>query len=162
MIALMAQISIGWSLVVASLALLIAAHVFGTFVGTRLRDTSEELQRWKARPGSFDFDYPVAAVPPVSVADLCLPAPTLAGYERIGRWRNWFIAGGTLLGALLGGFAFHAVAGEELTFPGLALGLVSCGVLGSWASLLVVNFYAIARHTLKQANQDLARDRVRR
>src|SRR5688572_12602572 len=45
-----------WPLVIGCVALLIAAHVFGAFLGARLRDTSADVRRWKARPGSRDPD----------------------------------------------------------------------------------------------------------
>jgi hypothetical protein len=162
LIALVTRMGGVWPIIAASVSLLVAAHVLGTFVGTRLRDTSAEVTRWKARPGSLDPDYPVATVPPVSLADLALAAPPLASYERIGRWRNWFIAAGTMAGAGIGAVAINGAAGEDLTWPGLGLGAVSCAVIGTWISLLGVNFYAIARHTLQQANCDLAQDQAGR
>jgi hypothetical protein len=151
-----------WPLVIGCVALLAAAHVFGTFLGTRLRDTSADVQRWKARPGTSDPDYPVAPTQPVQVADLHLPSPSLASYEKLGSWRHWLIAAGTVAGAVLGLFALNAAAGDDVTWPGLGLGAVSCGVIGAWVSLLGTNFYAIARHTLRQATHELARDQSRR
>jgi hypothetical protein len=149
-------------LVLGCIVLLIAAHVFGTFLGTRLRDTSAEVQRWKARPGSRDPDYPVAPRQPVRVAELQLSQPSLAGFERIGLRRHWHVAAGAAAGFFLGLFALNAAAGEDVTWPGLTLGAVSCGVIGSWVSLLSTNFYAIAKHTLRQASEELARDQSHR
>jgi hypothetical protein len=155
LIAAMATLGGVWPWVIGSLAALVAAHVFGTFLGTRLRDTSAEVTQWKARPGSPDRDEPVALPQPVSVADLNLPATTsLASYEKIGRWRNWLVAAGTVLGFATGGVGIHRALGEDVTWPGLALGAVSCGVIGAWAALLGVNFYTIARHVIREANRE--------
>jgi hypothetical protein len=73
-----------WPLVIGCVALLAAAHVFGTFLGTRLRDTSADVQRWKARPGTSDPDYPVAPTQPVQVADLHLPSPAMRSWVHGG------------------------------------------------------------------------------
>jgi hypothetical protein len=150
--ALMATMGGAWPIVVGSVVALIAAHVFGTAVGTRLRDTSREVQQWKARPGSPDPDEPVALPQPVRVNELRLPATTpLASFERIGRWRRCCIAVGAAAGAFLGLGGILIADGDKVTWPGLALGAVSCGVIGGWMALLGANFYTIARHTLRQA-----------
>jgi hypothetical protein len=155
LIAAMATLGGVWPWVIGSLAALVAAHVFGTFLGTRLRDTSAEVRHWKARPGSPDRDEPVALPQPVSVAALHLPATTsLASYEKIGRWRNWLVAAGTVIGFAVGGAGIHRAVGDDATWPGLALGAVSCGVIGAWAALLSVNFYTIARHVIREATRD--------
>jgi hypothetical protein len=155
LIALMATLDGVWPWLIGSITALVAAHVLGTFLGTRLRDTSAEVQRWKRRPGSPDTDEPVALPQPVSVADLNLSANIpLASYEKIGRWRNWLVAAGTIAGLILGGVGIHRAVGDEVTMPGLALGAVSCGVIGAWAALLGVNFYTIARHVLREASRE--------
>ena len=46
LIALVARMGGVWPIIAASVSLLVAAHVLGTFVGTRLRDTSAEVTRW--------------------------------------------------------------------------------------------------------------------
>src|SRR5690349_8911063 len=53
------------AIVLASVVALIVAHVFGTFLGNRLRDTSDDVVRWKARPGSEDADRPISLPQPV-------------------------------------------------------------------------------------------------
>lgn len=153
--ALMATMGGAWPIVIASLVALIAAHVFGTALGTRLRDTSGEVQQWKSRPGSPDADRPVALPQPVRVNELQLPATTpLASFEKLGRWRRQSIVIGASVGASLGIAGILLAAGNEVTWPGLALGAASCGVLGGWGALLAVNFYTIARHTLRQATRE--------
>jgi hypothetical protein len=160
--ALVARMGGAWPVVISAVALLVVAHVFSTFLGTRLRDTSQNVQRWKARPGAADPDYPVISREPTRIADLGMKAPPLAGYEKIGRWRNWCVGVGAAVGGLLGIVGLYAAAGDDVTAAGLGLGAVSCGVIGCWVSLLGSNFYSIARHTLRQASNDLARDHSRR
>ncbi len=145
-------------MMLGSFVALVAAHLFGTFLGTRLRDSSAEVQQWKARPGTSDRDDPVALPQPVQVAELRLPAPTLASFEKIGRWRHWCVGAGTAMGFVFGGACISRAAGDDVTWPGLALGALSCGVIGAWVALLGVNFYAIARHTLRQASRDSLRE----
>jgi hypothetical protein len=155
MFALMATMGGAWPIVISSLAALIAAHLFGTALGTRLRDTSSEVQQWKSRPGSPDADEPVAPPQPVRVNELRLPVTTpLASFEKVGRWRRCCIAAGAAAGACLG-LAGILIAGQgDVTLPGLALGAASCSILGGWTALLAVNFYSIARHTLRQATSE--------
>jgi hypothetical protein len=160
--ALLARMGGVWPYVTVSVLLLVAAHVFSTFLGTRLRDTSREVQLWKGRPGTADPDEPVAPRQPVCLADLDLRAPPLASHEKIGRWRRCSVAAGAIGGAVLGMAGIYAAAGDDVTGPGLALGAVSCGVIGSWASLLGVNFYSIVRHALRQASSGLDQDHSRR
>lgn len=155
--ALMTSLDAVWAIAVGTVTALVAAHVFGTLLGTRLRDTSAEVQRWKGRPGSPDKDQPVALPQPVRVAELRLPPTTvLARHQQVGK-RLWFVAAGAAVGLVGGGAAVALAAAGEATWPGLAMGAVSCGVLGGWAALLGSNFYSIARQTLRQANES-ARD----
>ncbi|HEX6962487.1 MAG TPA: hypothetical protein VF175_11510 [Lacipirellula sp.] len=160
--ALLAQIEGAGSIVIGSLALLVAAHVFGTFLGTRLRDTSQDVQRWKARPGSSDPDRPVGADEPIRTADVELPLVALASYEKLSRWRRLPLALGAAVGAVLGVVGISMAAGNDVTWPGLAMGAVSCGIMGSWGFLLGTNFYAMTRQILRQASSELARDQSRR
>lgn len=152
--ALMASLSGVWAIVVGSAAALVAAHVFGTLLGTRLRDTSADVRQWKARAGSPDPDHPVAPPQPVSLAELDLPTRTLlARHDPLGKRRIWCMAAGTVVGLVGGGAAMAAAVGGDATWAGLAMGAVSCGVIGAWAALLGVNFTLFARQTLRQATE---------
>jgi hypothetical protein len=46
------------------------------------------------------------------------------------------------------------MAGPAVTWPGLAFGAVSCGIMGAWIALLVSNFWVIARQALRHASRD--------
>lgn len=152
---LLARLEVAGALVLASIVALVAAHVLGTFLGTRLRDTSNEVVRWKARPSSADADNPVALPQPVTLANLRLPAATsLAGRNVSSRRSNWALAVGAAGGFAFGAWAINELAGPTVTWSGLALGAVSCGVMGAWGVLLIASFWAIARQALRSASRD--------
>jgi hypothetical protein len=152
---LFARLEVAGALVLASIVALVAAHVLGTFLGTRLRDTSEDVVRWKGRSGSNDADNPVALPQPVTLANLRLPAATsLAGRNVNSRRNNWALAVGAAGGFAFGAWAINELAGPSVTWPGLALGAVSCGVMGAWGVLLIASFWAIARQALRNASRD--------
>jgi hypothetical protein len=161
LVALLAHLGGVWPILLGAAIALVSAHVLGTFVGTRLRDTSSEVQRWKGRPGSADRDEPVAPPQPVRVADLALPAPSLASHEDLGQWRHWCVAVGAIGGLFLGGAGIYTAAGDDVTAPGIAMGSLSGGVIGAWMTLLGTNFCAIVRQTLRQAGRELGRDQLR-
>jgi hypothetical protein len=153
--AALAQVGSVWPIVIGCAVALVVAHVFGTFLGTRLRDTSAEVQQWKRRPGSPDRDEPVALPQPVRFAEIRLPAATpLASYGQIHRWCPWCTVGGAIVGFLLGAIAIYVVGGDQVTWLGLAMGAVSCGVIGAWAALLGTNFWTISRHAFRQAAKE--------
>jgi hypothetical protein len=153
--ALFASVEGEGAILLASIVALIVAHVFGTFLGTRLRDTSGEVVRWKARLGSVDADTPVALPQPVTLANLRLPeATSLAGRSINSRRNYWSLTLGAVGGFAFGAWGIHELAGPTVTWPGLALGAVSCGVMGAWIALLVSNFWAIARQALRHASRD--------
>jgi len=47
-----------WPLAIGATSALIAAHIFGTLVGTRLRDMSQEVVQWRAANPALDDDSP--------------------------------------------------------------------------------------------------------
>lgn len=143
------------TILLASIVALIVAHVFGTFLGTRLRDTSGEVVRWKARAGSNDADTPVALPQPVALAEVQLPETTsLAGRSNDSRRSRWAVGLGALIGFGFGAWGIHELASPAVTWPGLTFGAVSCGVLGAWTALLVSNFWVIARQALRHASRN--------
>lgn len=153
--ALFASLEGEGAILLASIVALIVAHVLGTFLGTRLRDTSDDVVRWKSRPGSEDADNPVSLPQPVSLAEVRLPQTTsLAGRSDASHRSRWAFGLGALAGFGVGGWGIHTLAGPQVTWPGLALGAVSCGVMGAWVALLGSNFWAIARQALRQASRD--------
>lgn len=145
----------GWRIFLLAMAALVAAHVVGTFLGTRLRDTSSEVQRWKALRSPESPDDPVATPPPIRLADLGLPSGSpLALCETAPRRRAGALAVGALAGSLLGAAGIGWSLGDQVSWAGYALGAISCGVIGAWAALLGANFFSISRRAWKQASTD--------
>lgn len=151
--AVMAQLDRLAALAVAGLVALIAAHVFGAVVGTRLRDTSGEVTRWRGRVGSPDRDDPIALPQPVAVNMLHLPETTPLATSGPGAWWNrWAIAGGGAVGVAMGAAALQASGSPDITRLGLLVGSVSCGVIGAWVTLLTSNFWSIVRQAWRHAS----------
>jgi hypothetical protein len=145
----------GWRIVIGTLAALVAAHVFGTAVGTRLRDTSADVRRWRAAGPASDRDEPVATPEPLQWAELALPAGTpLARCDAAPARSYLALAAGTLVGAAAGAAAVFGLVGPRITWPGAAVGVASCAIIGAWAALLAANFVTIARRTWRQAASD--------
>jgi hypothetical protein len=78
----------------------------------------------------------------------------LASHERIHRWCSWWVAAGTVGGSGLGAAGINAIAGDHVTWFGIGLGSVSCGIIGAWAALLGTSFWTISRHALKHATKE--------
>jgi hypothetical protein len=158
--ALLAASGGAWRIIISALVALAAAHVFGTVVGTRLRDSSRDLQRWKSQGPPGSRDEPVATPPPIHWSQLGLPAATpLAHCESAPRRSQAALAAGMTLGAASGAAAIEYGLGQSVSWAGVAMGAVSCGVIGAWAALAAASFYAIARRTWKQASNDASPDR---
>ena len=142
-----------WPWLIGMAALLVAAHVVGTLIGTRLRDSSQEVIRWRVEDPAIDSDEPVATVLPVRLAELGLPqCTTLADLGKKMRWRSSLVALGALLGGTAGGFAFVAIRNQPPSLPALAVGVLSCSVIGAWAVFLASSFIVIVRHAWQQTH----------
>jgi hypothetical protein len=154
-LALLANVSNDWRLLMGTALALIGAHVLGTKLGTRLRDSSNEIQHWKTAGPHGLADDPRALPQPVRIEELDLPATTVLSLSHPGHARGRLptIVGATL-GMTAGLIAIVCLAGPRVSWAGRALGSVSCGVLGGWVALVAVNFYSIARHAIRQASQE--------
>ncbi len=153
--ALFASVEGEGAILLASIVALIVAHVFGTFLGTRLRDSSGEVVRWKARAGSSDADTPVALPQPVALANMKLPETTsLASRSDTTNRSRWALAIGAIGGFSLGAWGIHELTGPTVTWPGLIFGAASCGVVGAWMALLIGSFWAIARQAFRHASRN--------
>jgi hypothetical protein len=153
--AVVAASGTGWRIVLLSIAALVAAHVAGTCLGTRLRDTSSDVQRWKALRSPGAHDDPVATPPPIRLADLGIPTGTaLALHESAPRRSHWALAAGALTGSCLGAGGISVALGNQVSWAGYAVGAISCGVIGAWAALLAASFVSIGRRAWKQASTD--------
>lgn len=143
-----------WPLLICLAVLLVAAHVLGNLIGTRLRDTSYEVVAWRASQPGLDPDHPVATSAPVELEKLGLPSGTpLAGHERVAHWTAWFVAGGLTFGLVAGCTAIALTIGPRIEWAGWIVGTISCGVLGAWAAFLTSTFSSIARHAWRHAHE---------
>jgi hypothetical protein len=152
LVALMAMLGGGWGATVGFATALVAAHVLATSVGTRLRNTSREVQRWNAgRPGAPPDGPPPVA--PLAVADRAALAASPLALSESAPWRSILAAaGGLAVGGTLGAAGIPVMAGPQATLAGIAVGAASCGVIGAWLALLTANFWTIARRAWRDAN----------
>ena len=147
-----------WPLAIGATAILVAAHVFGTLIGNRLRDTSQEVVAWRAANPAFDDELPKANSPLSKAAKSALPPPSptttpLAEHGHVCTWLLWFVLGGAALGTILGGTILELTIGPRIGWAGWAVGAISCGVLGAWMAFLVSSFGSIARHAWRDAHE---------
>ncbi len=141
-------------LVIGVSALLIAAHVFGTLVGNRLRDTSADVRQWRASNPKLDDDHPRAESEMTEAARATLPPPTpLADHGRVSNWLLWFVIGGAAVGMIVGGSVLWITIGGRIGWAGWIVGSLSCAVLGTWTAFLASSFSSIARHAWRHAHE---------
>ena len=141
-------------LVISTGALLVAAHVLGNLIGTRLRDTSHEVRLWRANNPRSTADAPVTCGRSAETAKQHLPLGTpLADHGRVSHWLLWIVAAGTLLGAIVGFTTIALTIGPQISWQGWAVGTISCAVLGTWGTFLASSFSSIARHAWREAEE---------
>lgn len=151
--ALIAKTEGPWPWVIVISALMVAAHVLGNLIGTRLRDTSDEVIRWRSSDPRYGPDNPNMTPQPCDFANLSLPAETnLANFGRMVRGMKWFLLAGLLVGLVLGGTVLALTIGHRIGWAGWAVGTISGAVLGTWLAFLAVSFTTIARDALRQAH----------
>jgi hypothetical protein len=142
-----------WPWVIVIIALMVAAHVLGNLIGTRLRDTSEEVVRWRSSDPRQSPDHPLMTPQPYDLASLSLPQETnLANFGRLVRGMKWFLLGGLLVGLILGCCVLALTIGHRIGWAGWVVGTISGAVLGTWLAFLAVSFTTIARDALRQAH----------
>ena len=154
--ALLAVTGGAWPLVIGGGAVLVAGHVLGNLIGTRLRDTSAEVLHWRAEDPRFRADRPLVHTDPVQIAELNLPPGTPLGDRGrvVGGWWIWFVAAGAMLGFIVGGSLIYLTIGQRISWAGWAVGTVSCSVLGTWSAFLASSFGSIARHAWRHASEE--------
>ncbi|MEM9660166.1 MAG: hypothetical protein AAF961_17515, partial [Planctomycetota bacterium] len=134
-----------WPMVIATTSAMVAAHVFGTLIGTRLRDSAADVHDWKAT-ASGCVDGPVRSRQSLDAIRPALPPPTALASRRSRPQRDrWALAAGAGVGFGLGIVVISLTIGDRSTWAGVLLGAVSCSVLGGWFALLATSFGAIAR-----------------
>lgn len=161
LLGMMVTVGGGWGPAVGFLAALIAAHVLATSVGTRLRDNSQEIRRWRSQLPGVEADAPPQPGP-FTPAELAALASRSLAQRQDSTWRTWLpAAAGAISGGFLGAAAIPLIAGSQATTAGLALGSVSCAIICGWLTLLASNFVAIARSAWQEARGAPAKQKRR-
>lgn len=142
-----------WPWVISLVSLLVAGHILGNLIGTRLRDTSEEVVRWSASDSHVSSGT-LPTAPPGSRESWALPPETnLAHFGRVAAGLRWYLLGGLAGGWILGGTLLAAAVGHRIGWIGWLVGSFSGGVFGIWIAFMGVSFTTIARDALRQANE---------
>ena len=137
--AVLAAIGAVWSVAVLFLLLLIAAHVIGNSMGTRLRDSSSRQIVANQAPATSR-----------PAADFATTPRRLAERNRL-HWITAVIAtSGALAGGYFGGSAL-AASYPTASNAALTLGVVSSGVLGGFLGFVVSSFVSVARQAWHDA-----------
>lgn len=151
LLALIATTSGPWPWVITIAALMVAAHVFGNLIGTRLRDTSNEVVQWRNSDPRQSADHPQMTPQPYDVSSLPLPPETnLRNFGRMIRGMKWFLLAGLLVGLAFGGTVLWLTIGHRISWAGWVVGTLSGGVMGTWIAFLAVSFTTISRDALRQ------------
>ncbi len=150
---LLVSTSGAWPMVILTATLLVAAHIVANLIGTRLRDTSAEIVRWRNADPKRVPDLPLATPLPHDRLALGLPPETnLANFGRFIRGLKWFLLAGLSLGAILGSTILALTIGYRIGWAGWVVGTISGGVLGTWLAFLSVVFTAITRDAWRQSH----------
>lgn len=141
-----------WPWVIGLSAIMVAAHVLGNLIGTRLRDTSQDVVHWRSADPNQSPDLP-CKTPVADISVACLPPETnLRNFGRLVAGLRWYLLGGFSIGFLIAGLILAVTIGYRITWAGWLVGAVSGGVLGVWIAFLAVSFTTIARDALRQAH----------
>ncbi|MCA9236935.1 MAG: hypothetical protein KDA44_15770 [Planctomycetales bacterium] len=159
--ALMATLPGAWPWVIGGVVAMVGAHVFGTLIGTRLRDTSRDVQLWRSSLGLQESDQPRISSSRPRPESLPQTTP-LADRHQAPQRDRWALIAGVATGIVLGGAGIWLGWGDRLSLPAVLVGAVSCGVLGAWLALVATSFTAIAKHAVRHAHADHLRDEDRR
>jgi hypothetical protein len=143
--AVMAGVGMIWSAVLLLFLSLIAAHVLGNSLGTKLRDqTSQQVEAERAaRP-------PAPAMP--SPAELADAPRRLTERTSLHRFTLVMAGLGAFVGAELGGVGAAAMY-PQASNAAVALGVISAAVLGAFAGFLASSFLAVVRQALAEAHR---------
>jgi hypothetical protein len=152
LLGVMATLGGGWAVAVGFGAAMVAAHVVATTIGTRLRDSSREIERFTAfKLGGNGPEVPPPRGPLTAAELAALTATPLARHEH-SPFRTWTALGvGALAGGSLGAAIIPLIAGPTANAAEIGLGTVSCAIIGAWLTLGAWHFYSVARRTWRDA-----------
>jgi hypothetical protein len=139
-------------------ALVVALHVSGTVLGSRLRAHADQQRAWDAahNVAAVDDSAPSAAWTAQSAAS------PLYGRRSSLRWLRRIVAGGALLGAMGGAVLLTMTIGHRTGAIGIAVGAISLGVVGGWFAFLASSFWTILHRGWREAAAHEQQDKARR
>lgn len=149
-----------WPYLIVGVSALFAAHVLGNLLGTRLRNSSLDVQRWN---GALGIDAPPASRPTGPLPAVDAPPTPLASRtaDSTGKVLISSLVGASL-GAFVGAIGVSAVGGEGVTWSGVAVVALSISVLGGWIGFLASGFFINGRRAWNHATDHDARTRLGR
>lgn len=141
------------ALAILLLALVVAAHVLSTFVGTRLRNDSTAASQWEAENGIRSVEPYLAvdsrhsAIDPVEKGR----ARHLQGHGLLVRWVVWTVAVGGVAAAAVCATVMVTLLWPKIGIPAIMAGAIAAGILAAWAVFLGLSFYLITRRAWREA-----------
>jgi hypothetical protein len=141
--------------------LIIAAHITGTAIGSRLCRHAEDTREWATQHAPVSNSAPDVAEHSCEPSNAPLP-PTSPWYQRGSTAMRW-LPKVVIAGAFVGGcggvalFAFDSIS-HTASPAGILVGAISVAILGAWIAFLGGSFYAIFRHGLREAMAHQRRD----
>jgi hypothetical protein len=122
-------------------ALVVAFHVFGTALGSRLRDEANRFQ-------ACDAGSSMPAQPPILKP---LPLPWYGRSNASFAWLPRLVAAAVFFGGALGAVLLTVTIGHRISSAGLVVGTISLAALSGWFAFLAGSFIAIVRGGLSEA-----------
>ena len=151
----MAALGSSWSIIILLFGCLVAGHVIGNSLGTRLRDGAPRYE--KLSLAAFDARVGPAHSPAAQGGGL-------SRRIRLSRVTLVMTFGGASAGAFLGGTGLAAIY-PEAGASAVALGVVSSAVLGGFVGFLTSSFLSVTLRAWREAlaqSDPIARGAVER
>jgi hypothetical protein len=133
----------------------VALHVAGTALGSRLRAHADEHVAWTADHANAADRFP---------RGIALCGPRSAWHQR-GQtmpWRWWIVVAGALAGGATGVAVFIAADSFTPSPIGIAFGAVSMAVVGGWVAFVVGSFWIMLRRGWREAVDEQRKDELPR
>ena len=145
-------------LVLLLAALVVALHVGGTALGSRLRAHADQQRAWQ-----MAHERPLGAGPAAHLSSTEL-STTLPLYSRRSSLRGlpWLVVAGALVGICGGAVLLSATIGHRTSGVGIAVGAISLGIVGAWFAFLGGSFWGIVHHGWREAVSEQKKDESRR
>jgi hypothetical protein len=133
-------------------ALVVAFHVFGNALGSKLRSQadrsglSDQVLRSSRSSASGN--------PPSLATGKVMPPPWYGQGGNAVPWIPRLIATAVFFGGCLGAIFLTITVGDHTSAAGLAVGAVSLAAISGWFAFLGGHFYATVRRGLREALED--------